>query len=230
LEEKLALVERYCGEYGLNGVFVLFPRPIHLPSSSAAQGGNKEPEAKVLRVMEDHPAYGYPRIQVELAVRYGERVNQKRFRRLLSGWELALRCWEMAKADLATWSLKPRGLIVHHNHDLVYTSYCWLRQLLMVDKAVVSYCEGGTKDNPWIEAFWGRFKRENMSLFLDAATFEEPEWVIGRQMSYYNKEGRHLRLGYRSPMEYLINEGFIPKTLAENDLESGSVSGAQAQQ
>ena len=33
---------------------------------------------------------------------------------------------------------------------------------------------------------------------------------------------------YRSPMEYLASKGFIPKTLAEIDLESGSVPGAQA--
>jgi len=33
---------------------------------------------------------------------------------------------------------------------------------------------------------------------------------------------------YRSPMEYLTSKGFIPETLAEIDLESGSVSGTQA--
>jgi len=47
-------------------------------------------------------------------------------------------------------------------------------------------------------------------------------------MGYYNNERRHSRLGYRSPMEYLASDGFIPKTLAEIGLESGSVSGAQA--
>jgi len=52
--------------------------------------------------------------------------------------------------------------------------------------------------------------------------------VIGKQMGYYNNERRHSRLGYRSPMEYLINEGFIPETLAENGVKSGSASGAQA--
>ena len=67
-----------------------------------------------------------------------------------------------------------------------------------------------------------------MSLFLEAATFEELEWVIGKQMGYYNNERRHSRLEYRSPVEYLTSVGFIPKTLVEIGPKSGSGSGAQA--
>jgi len=33
-------------------------------------------------------------------------------------------------------------------HYTVYTSYRWLRQLLIEDGVVVSYCERGAKDNP----------------------------------------------------------------------------------
>ena len=39
---------------------------------------------------------------------------------------------------------------------------------------------------------------------------------------------RHLRLDYRSPMEYLVNEGFAPRTLAETGVKSGSATRAQA--
>ena len=59
-------------------------------------------------------------------------------------------------------------------------------------------------------------------------TLEELEWVIGKQMGYYNNERRHSRLEYRSPVEYLTSVGFIPKMLVEIGLESGSVSGTQA--
>ena len=52
--------------------------------------------------------------------------------------------------------------------------------------------------------------------------------MIGKQMGYYNYERRHSRLEYRSPVGYLTSVGFIPKTLAEISLESGSASGAQA--
>ena len=77
-----------------------------------------------------------------------------------------------------------------------------------------------------MESFWGRFKVENGSLFGDAATLGELEWAIGRQMKYHNHGRRHPRLGYRSPMEYLTSEGFVPKTLAEIGPKSGSVPGA----
>ncbi len=94
----------------------------------------------------------------------------------------------------------------------------------------MSFCERGAKDNPWMESFWGRFKVENGSLFGDAATLGELEWAIGRQMKYHNHERRHSRLGYRSPMEYLASEGFVPKTLAEIGSKSGSVPGAHIQE
>jgi len=47
---------------------------------------------------------------------------------------------------------------------------------------------------------------------------------IARHPSRVTRHGFY----YRSPVEYLTGVGFIPKTLAEIGLESGSVSGAQA--
>jgi hypothetical protein len=58
----------------------------------AAPEEDRELKAHVLAVVEDHPAYGYRRIGVELRERTGERVNHKRLRRLLNAWDLALRC------------------------------------------------------------------------------------------------------------------------------------------
>jgi len=117
---------------------------------------------------------------------------------------------------------------VHHDQDSVYTSYRWLSQLLVEYRVLVSYCERGAKNNPWMESFWAHFKGENVSLFLEATTLEGLEGVIARQMRYYNYERRHSRLDYQSPMEYLVNKGFIPETLVENGVKSGSASGAQA--
>ena len=51
--------------------------------------------------------------------------------------------------------------------------------------------------------------------------------MIGRQMDYYNLERGHSRLDYQSPIGYLVSEGFIPETLAENGVKSGSALGAQ---
>jgi len=47
--------------------------------------------------------------------------------------------------------------------------------------------------------------------------------------SIVHRSSRVTRQGfyYRSPMKYLIGEGFIPETLAENRVKSGSSPGAQ---
>ena len=218
MEKKLALVERHREEYGLNRCL----RALSLSKStwhrhrcrSEVSQADAELKEKVLEVVEEHPAYGYRRIQAELAAHHGLKVNHKKLRRLLSKWdlalrrkvakprpsgarailkegegklnlvrgkkfepfevlctdfteiryangtrkvclmamldpgsgrvvgwavekgadrELALRFWKMA--NLAGWGVGPEGLIVHHDQDSVYTSYRWLRQLLIEDKA-----------------------------------------------------------------------------------------------
>jgi len=306
LERKLELVEKHREEYGLNRclrALSVSKSTWHRHRRPKVSRKDEELKGKVLQVVEEHPAYGYRRIKVELEVRHGIKVNHKRLRRLLSEWdlalkrqvarprpsgvrrilkeaegklnlirgwdpepfkvlctdftelryaggtrkaylmamidpgsgwaagwavgrsanrELALRCWEAAKESLAKAGQDPQGLIVHHDQDSVYTSYRWLSRLLIEDKVVVSYCERGAKDNPWMESFWAHFKGENASLFLEASTLEELEWVIERQINYYNCERRHSRLAYRSPMEYLISAGFIPETLVESGGKSGS--------
>jgi len=52
---------------------------------------DEELKTKVAKVVEEHPAYGYHKIKVELKESYGTVVNHKRLRRLLSEWDLALR-------------------------------------------------------------------------------------------------------------------------------------------
>ena len=95
MEKKLALVERHREEYGLNRCL----RALSLSKStwhrhrcrSEVSRADAELKEKVLEVVEEHPAYGYRRIQAELAAHYGLKVNHKRLWRLLSEWDLALR-------------------------------------------------------------------------------------------------------------------------------------------
>ena len=151
------------------------------------------------------------------------------------GWEvgpsanrtLALRCWETVKEALGQVGRGTEGLTVHHDQDTVYTSYDWLQRLLIRDRARVSYAEGGARDNPWIESLWGHFKVENGSLLCEAASLEELEWVVERQMRYYNEGRRHSGVGYMPPAEYLRRQGIHPRVLVETGPPSGSVSGAQ---
>ncbi len=53
------------------------------------------------------------------------------------------------------------------------------------------------------------------------------EWVIDRQMIYYNTERRHSGVGYRAPVVYLNEAGIHPRVLAETGPPGGSVLGAQ---
>lgn len=237
MERKLELARRHREEYGLNRCLAALgvsKSTWHRHQRPKVSRKDEELKSKVLQVVEEHPAYGYRRIKVELAECYGTVVNHKRLRRCLrewdlalkrqvarpkpsgvreilkeaegklnlllsrkpkplevlctdftgvryrggerkahlmamvdpaSGWvpgwavglradrELALRCWKAVKEGLAAVGRGPQGLIVHHDQDSVYISYLWLRELLIEDKVVVSYCERGAKDNPWMESF-----------------------------------------------------------------------------
>lgn len=96
------------------------------------------------------------------------------------------------------------GVIVHHDKDSVYTSYSWLRRLLLEEGARPSYAERGAKDNPWIESFWGRLETENAGLILEAETLEEVRKIVGEQLDYYNGKRRHSALDYRVPYEVVL--------------------------
>ncbi len=151
---------------------------------------------------------------------------------LVPGWavgasanrDLALRCWEKTQQSLQYLSRaearQGRGpgevLVVHSDQDTVYTSYDWLRRLMIEDGVVLSFSENGAKDNPWIESFWSRFKAENHSLVIEAQTLEEVIEIVDRQMRYYNSKRRHSRLAYQTPLEYLHTEGILPRPVSRN--------------
>lgn len=133
--------------------------------------------------------------------------------KLAPGWavgttattQLALAAWMRAKAGLKRRGRSWRGIIVHHDQDPVYTSYAWVRQLLVVDKVRVSYALQGARDNPAMESFHGRFKVENRSLLLDAETREELVLVVRDRIRYYNRVRRHSSLGMISPLEFIAS-------------------------
>jgi len=116
--------------------------------------------------------------------------------------EVALCAWRRAKAKLRRLGKTSRGVIVHHDQSSAFISYEWARQLVQRDGARLSYALNGPRDNPEMESFFGRFKGENRSLFLDAKTMEELSEVVGRRIRYYNEERRHSSLGNRAPMSY----------------------------
>ena len=128
---------------------------------------------------------------------FGWAVGQSR------GTWLALQAWERAKETFRRMGISYRGMIVHHDQDSVYTSYEWTSQVLLKDKARLSYALGGAKDNPEMESFNGRFKTEGHSLFLEAQSLGELITVVEERMRYYNTERRHSSIGYVPPLMYI---------------------------
>lgn len=121
------------------------------------------------------------------------------------GRELALRCWKRVRARMAALGQSLEGAILHSDLDSVYTSYDWLRCILLEDGLRVSYSERGAKDNPWIESLWGRMKTEAGSRIVEAQTLPELEAVVDERFRYYNHRRRHSQIGYRRPWTYLAN-------------------------
>jgi transposase InsO family protein len=118
------------------------------------------------------------------------------------------------------------GITVRHDRDAVFTSYAWLRALLLDAGVQVSYSENGAKGNPWIESFWARFKHENHSLLLEAETLDTLRDIVDQQMRYYNPERRHSGIGNRPPLNYLESEGVAARALHSTPGQLVSFSGA----
>jgi len=121
----------------------------------------------------------------------------------------------MAERGLSEVGLELEGRILHHDQDPVYTGYGWLYRVLVKAKARVSYSENGAKGNAVMESFFGRFKTENESLFLDARNIWELRRTVGEQVDYHNCRRRHSALGYLTPMDYLIQEEILPAPVVD---------------
>ncbi len=116
---------------------------------------------------------------------------------------LALQAWRRARETFQDMNIPYAGMIMHHDRDSVFTGYEWADQLLLKDKARLSYALRGAKDNPEMESFNSRFKTEGHSLFLEAQTPDELSLVVDQRMCYYNTQRRHSSIGYVPPLTYI---------------------------
>jgi len=117
--------------------------------------------------------------------------------------ELAKNCWDSACEAFADIDVDAKDMIVHQDQDSVYTSYEWLRTLLIESSAQVSYSETGAKGNPWVESLWGRIKTELGSLITEAQSLDEVKSIMDQHMRYYNSQRRHSSIGYQAPAVHL---------------------------
>lgn len=96
------------------------------------------------------------------------------------------------------------GIIVHQDQDPVFTGHNYVRQMVIEDNVRLSFSKKATPgDNAAKESFFGHFKMENKSLFLDAKVFEEIKEIVNGQMKYYNGTRRHQSLKNLAPLVYL---------------------------
>lgn len=117
--------------------------------------------------------------------------------------DLALCCWERVRKRMTALGAELQGSIIHHDQDSVYTSYQWLRAILLEDGLQVSYSESGAKGNPWIESLWGRTKAEIGSRIAEASSLPNLREVFEERFKYYNRKRRHSSIGYVPPLEHL---------------------------
>lgn len=67
--------------------------------------------------------------------------------------QAALRAWFEAKLRIRKLGFPLKSLILHQHQDPVYTSYAWVRQLIIKDKTRLSFAEAGARENPVMESF-----------------------------------------------------------------------------
>ena len=97
------------------------------------------------------------------------------------------------------------GTILHSDQDAVYTSYAWLRELLMREGMRVSFSERGARGNPWVESLWGRMKTEIGSRIHQACDLEGLRSILTEHFRYYNRSRRHSSFGNVATVPRLAN-------------------------
>jgi transposase InsO family protein len=117
--------------------------------------------------------------------------------------KLAMRCWEQVRERMRSLGEGLGEKIIHHDLDSVYTSYRWLRAILLDDEMRISYSENGARGNPWIESLWGRTKAEVGSRITEASSLPALRTVFDERFRYYNQDRRHSSIGQIPPREHL---------------------------
>jgi transposase InsO family protein len=117
--------------------------------------------------------------------------------------KLAMRCWEQVRERMQNLGEGLDEKIIHHDLDSVYTSYRWLRAILLGDDMRISYSESGARGNPWIESLWGRTKAEVGSRITEASSLPALRTVFDKRFICYDRERRHPSIGYVPPREHL---------------------------
>ena len=124
---------------------------------------------------------------------------------------MSLDTWARACVTLQRYGVKLNTVIVHHDHNPVYTSHGWVRQLRIKDGVRISYSLDGAKQNTEMESFNSHFKMETSSRLWDQKDIIGVARVVQSQMIYYNDIRRHASLDNIPPARYLKENGLEPR-------------------
>lgn len=144
--------------------------------------------------------------------------------RWIPGWavgpsantQLALKALQSVRETYHRLGLSMEGTIIHQDQDPVFRSYRWVRQILIEDKAVLSYSENGARGNGWIESLWGRISVEFTPYLQHVETIPELRKLLNDRFTYYLFQRRHSGIAYQRPVEKLkkiINRNLISAEL-----------------
>ena len=186
---KLNLVEKYIGSGPT-------PAPLEVFSTDL----RAEVSAHELRYSEGRrKAYLMTILDVGSCVALGWSVGRN------ANGSLARRCFDHVRERMRHLSKELQGTILHSDRDTVYTSYAWLREVLMREGMRVSFSERGARDNPWVESLWGRMKTEIGSRIHQACDLKALKSILTEHFRYYNRSRRHSTIGNVAPLPRLTN-------------------------
>lgn len=131
--------------------------------------------------------------------------------RWIPGWavgpsantQLAVKALHRVQNTYRRLGLRLEGTIIHQDQDSVFRSYRWVRQVLIENKAVLSYSENGAKGNTWIESLWGRVSVEFAPYLAHVETITDVRKVLSDRFTYYLFQRRHSGIENQTPVAYL---------------------------
>ena len=131
--------------------------------------------------------------------------------RWIPGWavgpsantQLALKALQRVRATYCTLGLAMEGTIIHQDQDPVFRSYQWAREILIEDKAVLSYSVNGARGNGWIESLWGRISVEFAPHLKHVESIAELRQLLNDRFTYYLFHRRHSGIDNQPPVENL---------------------------
>lgn len=112
------------------------------PQSSLEQRYRKL-KPKLVKIIEDNPAYGYPRIKKALKEQYGEVVNHKLLLKLLKLWGLTLK--RKIRPKKKGWIKRVLDFLGKRANLLFGLSIDRIFQVVVSDITEIPYCQGRKK-------------------------------------------------------------------------------------